>query len=119
VANTQGKTPARLPGRQASLWLDYAFGDGPLAGLGVGGGVRYVGESHGNTQNTYKVPSATLFDASLRYELGEVDRRLEGARVQLNATNIADKEYVASCASVDSCFAGSGRTVTVSLGYRW
>ena len=119
VANTLGKTPARLPGQQASLWADYRVGDGPLGGLGIGGGVRYIGFSYGNAQNTYKVPSATLFDAMLSYELGKVDQRLDGATVQLNATNLADKEYVASCAGIDSCFAGSGRTVTVSLGYRW
>ncbi len=119
VANTLGKTPARLPARQASLWADYAFDTDLLDGLGLSAGVRRIGESWGDAQNTYSVPGVTLLDASLRYDLGKLDRRLDGTRVQLNATNLTDKRYVASCAAVDTCFAGSSRTVTATLGYRW
>ncbi|MCG5239954.1 TonB-dependent siderophore receptor [Azospirillum doebereinerae] len=123
IATSLGRTPARIPGRQAALWVEYT-GDagalgGVLDGLSAGLGTRHIGESFGNATNTFKVPGVTLLDASLRYELGRLNRRLEGASVQVNASNLTDRFYVASCAGVDSCFFGSGRMVTASLGYRW
>ena len=114
-----GKTPTRIPGQQASAWLDYRFQDGIAKGLNLGGGVRYIGKSYGDSQNTYEVSSATLVDATIGYELGNLVERLNGARIQLNASNLFDEDYVASCAGIDACFYGSGRTVTASLSYRW
>ncbi|CAO3433458.1 TonB-dependent siderophore receptor [Azospirillum doebereinerae] len=119
IPTSLGRTPARIPGRQAALWVDYTCDRGGLDGLSIGVGTRRIGESFGNAPNSFKVPGVTLFDASLRYELGHLSRRLEGASVQVNASNLTDRFYVASCAGVDSCFFGSGRMVTANLGYRW
>ena len=33
---------------QASLWGKYTWYDGPLAGLGLGAGVRYVSDTYGD-----------------------------------------------------------------------
>ena len=41
-----------------------------------------------------------------------------GSFVQLNAQNLADRRYVASCAGNFSRFLGQGRRVTLSAGYR-
>ncbi|WP_034011891.1 TonB-dependent siderophore receptor, partial [Pseudomonas aeruginosa] len=38
----QGHTPNQAPKHMASLWADYAFDAGPLSGLSIGGGARYV-----------------------------------------------------------------------------
>ncbi|MGY4488472.1 outer membrane receptor protein involved in Fe transport [Bradyrhizobium sp. LM3.2] len=38
-----GKTPTNTPELLVSGWADYTFKDGPLEGVGFGGGVRYVG----------------------------------------------------------------------------
>src|SRR5699024_5003551 len=40
-----GKRPYAVPEHRASLWANYTFHDGMLEGFGVGGGVRFVGES--------------------------------------------------------------------------
>lgn len=115
-----GKTPARIPGHQAGLWLEYAGeDDGAFDGLTLGGGARYIGASFGNAQNSFTVPAVTLFDAALRYELGRLSGRLEGASLRINASNLTDRLFVASCAGLDSCFYGAGRTVTAGLAYRW
>ncbi|QRG05737.1 TonB-dependent siderophore receptor [Xanthobacter dioxanivorans] len=119
VASELGKTPSRIPQNTASLWAKYAFDEGNLRGLEVGGGVRYIGTSWGNNANTFEVPAYTLFDAMLKYDLGAFDRRLQGAALQLNAKNIGDLTYVASCANAYACFYGEGRTVTASLKYNW
>lgn len=113
------KTPPRIPGTMASLWATYTFDTGLLRGLQIGAGLRYLGTSWGNTANTVKVPSYALVDAMLSYDLGALDRRFEGAALQLNAKNIGDLTYVASCQTAGSCFYGDGFTVTGALRYRW
>lgn len=119
VAGAQGKTPARLPNHLASLWADYTIGRGPLAGLGLSAGTRYIGTSQGDAQNTYKVPAVTLFDLALKYDLGRIGGWLNGTQLQLNAMNVADTRYVASCAALDTCFYGSGRTLMATLSHKW
>ncbi|WP_024278673.1 TonB-dependent siderophore receptor [Xanthobacter sp. 126] len=119
VASELGKTPSRIPQNTASLWATYAFDSGTMRGLEVGGGVRYIGTSWGNNANTFEVPAYTLFDAMLKYDLGVLDARMKGAQVQLNAKNIGNLTYVASCANAYSCFYGEGLSVTGSVKYNW
>ena len=115
TASALGKMPARVPSHQASVWAKYAFD----AGVDVGGGLRYVGESWGDAANSFKVGDVLLVDASIGYDLGKLSPDLAGARVQVNATNLFDEDYTASCASLYACFAGSGRAVKATLSYAW
>ncbi|NWC64244.1 TonB-dependent siderophore receptor [Cedecea sp. P7760] len=119
VAGTEGKVPARIPTHMASAWGSYTIPDGVLKNLTAGVGVRYIGTSYGDAKNTFKVPAVDLYDAMLRYELGEVSPQLKGAAVQFNVNNLADTKYVASCASDSACFYGIGRTLTATVSYRW
>ncbi len=119
VASELGKTPSRIPQNTASLWAKYAFDEGMLKGLEIGGGVRYVGTSWGNNANTFEVPAFTLFDAMLKYDLGMLDNRLQGAALQLNAKNIGNLTYVSSCANAYACFYGEGLSVTGAVKYNW
>jgi iron complex outermembrane receptor protein len=107
-----GRRVPSVPEHMASLWADYRFQQGPLEGLGFGGGVRYVGQTEGNSHNdkAMEVPGYTLFDAAMSYEL-------EGVKAQLNVKNIADKRYVGSC--WDTCYYGSGRVFIGTITYRW
>jgi iron complex outermembrane receptor protein len=107
-----GKQIALLPEQQASLGLDYTVVAGPLAGFGFGGGVRYIGSHYGDIYNEWKTPSYTLFDAAVHYDVGDW-------RLQLNASNLFDKEYVSACNSAAWCYYGYERSVTVSARYRW
>jgi iron complex outermembrane receptor protein len=107
-----GKQIALLPKQQASLGADYTIVTGPLAGLGFGGGVRYVGNHYGDIYNQWKTPAYTLFDAAIHYDM-------DGWRLQLNASNLFDKEYVSVCNSSVWCYYGYSRQVTLSARYRW
>ncbi|WP_027523793.1 TonB-dependent siderophore receptor [Bradyrhizobium sp. Ec3.3] len=107
-----GKTPTNTPELLASGWADYTFKEGPLAGFGFGGGVRYVGSSWADTANTLEVPAVVLGDLALHYEW-------QNWRTALNVINVTDKNYVASCASATSCFYGDRRRVTASVSYKW
>lgn len=113
-----GKVPTGLPEHTASLWGDYTIEDGPLAGLGFGAGVRYVGSTYADTANTIKVPDFTLVDAAIRYDFGRLKPELEGLRLAVNATNLFNKHYYSTC-SATSCNEGYGRTVMGTLSYRW
>lgn len=107
-----GRQIALLPKQQASLGADYTIVAGSLAGLGFGGGVRYVGEHYGDIYNDWKTPSYTLLDAAVHYDTG-------GWRLQLNVSNLTDKTYVSACNSAAWCYYGYERTVTASARYRW
>jgi iron complex outermembrane receptor protein len=113
-ANTAliGKVPTNTPRQLASGWADYTFQDGILRGFGFGGGVRYVGSSFADQANLLSVPSRMLGDLAVHYEW-------ENWRFAVNANNVTDEVYVASCAAENSCFYGDRRRVTGSIGYKW
>lgn len=121
-SNTAGQVGNQLiqvPDWMASLFVNQKLERGALAGLGFGGGVRYTGTSYGDTANTLKIPSFTLFDVFLRYDLGHISPMLERASVSLNGRNIANKRFVATCTAVSACYYGQGRTLTARLQVRW
>ena len=82
---------------QAALWAKYTWYDGPVAGLGIGGGVRYVGQNYGDNANTILIPDYTLFDATVSFDFKYLRPDLKGWSAQINATNLTNKYYVASC----------------------
>lgn len=97
------------PENKASIFVDYSFVTGPLAGFGIGGGVRYTSESQGALPGPfapviYTGEDSTLVDAIIRYDT-------EDWRFAINGSNILDEEYVARCASAAGCTYGAGRQV--------
>ncbi len=113
----KGNTPVQVPKQMASLWGDYTVNEGVLTGLSVGAGGRYVGSSYGDPDNTFKVGSATVMDAMVKYDLGSVG--LYGSSVALNVNNLLDREYVASCFQSYGCFWGAGRQVIATATFRF
>jgi iron complex outermembrane recepter protein len=82
---------------QAALWAKYTSYDGPLAGLGLGAGIRYVGPTFGDASNSFEIPPYTLIDAVVSYDLAYMGSNLKGWKAQINATNLTDLYYVACC----------------------
>ncbi|WP_460094773.1 TonB-dependent siderophore receptor [Pseudomonas sp. H2_E02] len=117
IIENKGNSPTQAPRHMASVWADYKFDSGALDGLRLGGGVRYVGYSWADAENTMKVPSYTLFDASVGYDLGKVG--LKGVDVRLNANNLTNETYVASCASLSYCYMGEERNVAATVSYQF
>ncbi|WP_086613081.1 TonB-dependent siderophore receptor [Acetobacter indonesiensis] len=121
-SNTQSQIGNYLPQApkwMASLFLDQRIRHGALAGMGIGGGVRYTGHSYGDTANTLSIPGYTLFDVFLRYDFETAHPRYKGLSFSVNARNIADKRFVATCTAVSACYYGQGRSVTARLQYKW
>jgi iron complex outermembrane receptor protein len=117
AAGTVGNTLSATPYHTASLWADYKVQGGPLSGLGVGAGVRYLGPSFGNDTNTVRNEAKTRIDAAIHYDLENLNAGLKGMRVQVNARNLLD-EAGTSCAA-NYCYLDEGRTVIASLRHRW
>ncbi|PYB89658.1 TonB-dependent siderophore receptor [Pseudomonas sp. MB-090624] len=115
--DNKGNSPTQAPKQMLSLWADYNFHQGALDGLRLGGGVRYVGYSWVDAENSMKVPSYTLFDASVGYDLGKVG--LTGVDVRLNANNLTNESYITSCASLNYCYMGEERNVSATVSYQF
>ena len=117
-ADTTGKQFSGIPRDTFAAFAKYTVQPGNvLAGLGVGGGLRALGSSFGDDQNTFRNAPATLIDAVLDYDAGQLDRRLAGLRAQVNATNLFDRRPV-SC-QTGYCYLGEPRQVIGSLIYRF
>ncbi|MHA6494640.1 TonB-dependent siderophore receptor [Pseudomonas borbori] len=106
----KGKTPANIADEMASVWANYQFRGGMFDGLGFGAGVRHTSSSYGDNVETLEVPSYTLLDAMVSY-------RIEDVRLQLNANNLTDKEYVTACDYY--CWYGNRRNVIASVSYEF
>ena len=117
----QGRHPAGISPLTASMWVNYTvLGDTPLAGLGAGLGVRYARQSLGDDyEGAFNVPSYSVYDASLSYDLGASALKLKGVKLAMNVQNLANKTYVSQCTSDLDCYYGEGRTVVSSLTYDW
>ncbi len=115
VDSEEGSHAIYAPRHQASLWGHYAFQGDTLAGLDAGLGVRYYADIQANRANTEQVPDYTLVDAMLGYDMSQMG--MPGMQVQLNVGNVFDKEYVASCNSLQHCYFGAERNVRASLTY--
>lgn len=119
VPATIGKRPQAAPKYFGSVWVNYAIDFGVLDGLTIGVGVRVVGSSYADDANTVRAAGYALVDAALRYDLGKLSPVLDGAQATLNATNLFNKNYYASCSSNFYCQYGSGAQVLAGLRYRW
>ncbi|WP_075181048.1 TonB-dependent siderophore receptor [Pantoea sp. 1.19] len=113
VDGNDGHTPYVTPNAMASLWVNYRFDYGIRTGVGV----RYLGKQWANNENTQRVPSVTLMDASVRADLGSWNRSLKGGWVQVSANNLTGRDYVAACYGTGYCYWGAERSVVASVGY--
>lgn len=109
--NNIGARPDYFPEHMASLWADYTL---PTK-LTFGAGVRYIGSvpitSIVRHPFAFDVPSYTLYDAVISYEMGNY-------RVSLNGSNIFNKIYTSACDGY-SCYPGLSRNVMATVRYRW
>ncbi|WP_431261738.1 TonB-dependent siderophore receptor [Roseateles chitinivorans] len=105
----------RQPKNQAQVWVDYRVPEDIMAGLGVGGGVRYVGGSYAYAaadNSRVNTKGYTVLDLQAHYDL-------ENWRFLATVSNVTGKEYIATCQSAAWCFYGYPRTFSVSARYSW
>lgn len=110
-AKTNTTPETRLPyvaEKTASLWGKYSVNEH----FSVAAGARYTGDNVG-FGGSPKVPSVTLFDANLAYDINSWSFSLSGK-------NLADKEYVSWCRGPgQDCGYGEKRTVLGNATYKF
>lgn len=113
-----GNEISSVPTHMASAWAHYKLPENSfLYGLGVGAGVRFVGSSYGNDENTMKNSSRAFVDAAIDFDFGAIKKDYEGVKLQVNATNLFDTSK--PVCSAGFCYRDQGRTVVGSLKYSW
>jgi len=96
----------------ANTWISYIPSGGALNGFRAGIGARYIGNTVSDT-NIYETAGYTLYDAMLGYRFADVD-------LQLNVSNLTDKEYVVGVSDQDlgaSSFKGPERYASLTAKY--
>jgi iron complex outermembrane receptor protein len=102
-----------MPRHTASFWTTKTIGLVDEAQLRLGGGVVYSGKSV-STSDIWSIvtPSRTTVDA-----LAEIN--WNNWRFAVNATNLLNNKYFASCLARGDCFVGAPRNVMGTIGYRF
>jgi len=102
-----------MPRHTASIWSTKTFGLADEAQLRLGGGVVYSGKSI-STSDVWSIvtPSRTTVDA-----LAEIN--WNNWRFAVNATNLLNNKFFASCLARGDCFIGAPRNVMGTIGYRF
>ncbi|MCU1320850.1 MAG: TonB-dependent siderophore receptor [Acidobacteriaceae bacterium] len=107
-----GRWLPQTPKNQFSTLTDYTQRSGRFAGFGGNFGVRFVGTNAADASNSFFVPNYTLLDAGVRFDYRHI---LFG----VNATNLADKRYVATCTATTTCYYGYARNVIGTAKYHF
>ena len=102
-----------MPRHTASIWSTKTFGLADEAQLRLGVGVVYSGKSI-STSDVWSIvtPSRTTVDA-----LAEIN--WNNWRFAVNATNLLNNKFFASCLARGDCFIGAPRNVMGTIGYRF
>lgn len=104
-----GHVSENAPRHQGGLWARYTVSSGPLSGIGIGAGVRFVTER--NTFNeTLQLPGFAVFDASLSYTVLRF-------RITAHMDNLADERYWVGGYDYGRIYPGAPRSFRVKVGY--
>ena len=107
-----GKWLPQTPREQVSALADYTHPGGRLAGLGGNFGVRFVGSNAADAANSFFIHNYTLLDGGVRFGYRHT-------LFSVNATNLTDRRYVATCTGLNACYYGYARNVIGSVAYRF
>jgi iron complex outermembrane recepter protein len=131
---TTGARQLGTPEWATSAFMSYDFErggrvSGPLQGLQLGAGIRYVGGSDGTTSyrvvnnlttfERFHTDGFVLVDAMLGYDLSQASSELDGWSLAVNATNLFDKTHISACPFANSCYFGAPRSVIGTVRYNW
>jgi len=109
----RGSNLQNIPMHSIPLLSVYEFQAGEMAGLGLGGGVSYVGKRAVTDGSTVYLPEYAKVDLLAYYK---IDDR---AKFSLNVSNLLDKGYYSSALSTVRVMPGEPRTVLGSVSVKF
>lgn len=105
-----GNRPTNVPRRTANLWLSKALSEQVQAGIGA----RYVDARYADTANNVTLPSYTVVDATIGWQV-QADVRLG-----LELNNLFDRQYATTGSSDgQQWYLGAPRSFFVTADYRF
>lgn len=105
-----GNRPTSVPRRTANLWLSKALSEQVQAGVGA----RYVDSRYADTANNVTLPSYTVVDATIGWQV-QADVRLG-----LELNNLFDRQYATTGSSDgQQWYLGAPRSFFVTADYRF
>ena len=104
---------AQVIGQPKHVLVVSADWQGDSWNAGISG--RYLGERYLDASNTAKLPSATVFNANIGFDLQSLSPRLKGVGASLVVSNLTDRRYLAGVDGSNSAFIGAPRTVGFSV----
>ena len=105
-----GNRPTNVPRRTANLWLSKALSEQVQAGIGA----RYVDARYADTANSVTLPSYTVVDATIGWQV-QADVRLG-----LELNNLFDRQYATTGSSDgQQWYLGAPRSFFVTADYRF
>ena len=107
-----GKWLPQTPRNQVSAFADCTHATGRFAEIGGNFGLRFVGANAADASNSFFISNYTLLDGGLRIGYRKT-------LFNVNATNLMDKRYVATCTGITSCYYGYARNVIGTVQYRF
>jgi len=110
IATEVGQQKPNAPKNMANIWTRYNITKGTLSGLGLGLGANYVDRRMLSINVTQSIPSYTLVDAALFYNIGKV-------QVQFNANNLTGKKYWVGGYDYIRLFPGAPSNYMLTLNY--
>ena len=118
AATEIGEPLEYTPDHKVTAWADYTQQIGLMKEWGLGGGIRYIGDSFGSQfagKNATRVPGVVLFDAAVHYDW-------KPFRFAVNLQNALDENYIATAFSSGSqewATYGARRLVMGSVQYNF
>jgi iron complex outermembrane receptor protein len=105
-----GNSPTNVPRRTANLWVHKALSQQVDAGIGA----RYVDARYADTVNTVQLPSYTLVDATIGWQVQPE------VRLGLELNNLFDRQYATTGSSDGGqWYLGAPRSLFVTADYRF
>ncbi|MEW9297977.1 TonB-dependent siderophore receptor [Acetobacter oryzifermentans] len=115
-----GKYVGGVPRNMVNMFVDYTPSGKTFLGLGMNFGVRYIGSTFADNANSFKAPAYTLFDIGAHYDFGKIFHKLNGLKIQMSMSNLANTRYITSCTGGGgACYYGQARRVYGNISYSW
>jgi iron complex outermembrane receptor protein len=105
----KGNTPPNIPKKTANLWVSYQF----LPQFTARAGVRFVGRTFNNNANTLVVPSYSVTDLGVDWDVRD------DTTVTLRVSNAFDKIYAQSTYADEQWILGRPRSVELLIRGRF